>query len=512
MDSELPEEVKRLAESLNAKFITTTGSYVRTVSADGNQVATASGGRSIWIDARPESVTRHVDSSVTVWRITSGELQKRFELDRAGYVHVMAFSPDGSTLAIGGHDKKTRLFDIRSDLPQASHVLAHSAPVKGLCFDSKGETLAVAAGTVQLWDMTCAPPTAGRESPLAEANLDGTEMAFSRDGSTLFYVDGVVVRRWEVARPFREQGGQPSVSSGGVQSLSVIPNTRQLLTAVERDGGSEILTRDFGSLASAPESLVTLTDCRIGDPVVSPDGRRFVFSAYRHPRYALEFWEQSQDGPKQLDVANLETGHPGSFWCTAFSPDGKTLASGHRDGAIRLWDVSGGRLVLRDTVSDVHWGGVGGLDYSPDGEILASVDWGGGVNLWDASGERMHRLDYLGRHDARAYDVRFSPDGGILATGDNNGAIKLWPVGKKPPKATNLTSHTASISSLVFSPDGTKLLSSGSDGRVIVWGVQDACPLREWRFPGPVRDAEFDPTGRQVVTANGNGSIYVWQY
>jgi WD40 repeat protein len=36
-------------------------------------------------------------------------------------------------------------------------------------------------------------------------------------------------------------------------------------------------------------------------------------------------------------------GHTGPVWSVAFSPDGKTLASGSQDGAIKLWDVPGAR-------------------------------------------------------------------------------------------------------------------------------------------------------------------------
>ena len=65
---------------------------------------------------------------------------------------------------------------------------------------------------------------------------------------------------------------------------------------------------------------------------------------------------------------SLPTSLHGAVNSIAFSPDGTTLATGHYDGVIRLWDVGKGALLLEMKTSGV----VESLAYNPDGSLLAT--------------------------------------------------------------------------------------------------------------------------------------------
>src|SRR5262245_28409869 len=95
-------------------------------------------------------------------------------------------------------------------------------------------------------------------------------------------------------------------------------------------------------------------------------------------------------------VATLK-GHKHTITCLAYAPEGKTLASGAKDGVVILWDVAGG--VRRATLTG-HKDMVTAVAFAPDGKTLASAGHDSAIQLWDSAGKR---LRVLRGHDS---DVR----------------------------------------------------------------------------------------------------------
>jgi WD40 repeat protein len=73
--------------------------------------------------------------------------------------------------------------------------------------------------------------------------------------------------------------------------------------------------------------------------------------------------------------------HSGAAWAVAFSPDGRTLATGGDDATIKLWNLAS----LQQTATlRGHTGPVDGLAFSRDGTLLASSSGDGTARLWRA--------------------------------------------------------------------------------------------------------------------------------
>ena len=77
----------------------------------------------------------------------------------------------------------------------------------------------------------------------------------------------------------------------------------------------------------------------------------------------------------------------GGAFAVAFSPVNDTLASGGRDGTVKLWGGPGGSRTL-----GTHDGQVTAVAFSPDGRWLASGSGDKTVRIWDLTGTEPTRV------------------------------------------------------------------------------------------------------------------------
>ena len=239
--------------------------------------------------------------------------------------------------------------------------------------------------------------------------------------------------------------------------------------------------------------------------------------------------EPQPEATRSPDIALMSTlaGHTDSVCSVAFSPDGRTLASGSVDNTIKLWEVATGREV-RTLAGDTK--SVQCVAFSPDGRFL-TTESSGNVKLWEvATGREVRTLNlgdfndpFHGVPDANRlnsqpeeYQVSFalSPDGRSVASSETlDKSIKLWDVATGHEVRTlGVPSGVQFVESLAFSPDGSTLASGSGVGTVKLWKVLTGSEVLSLAgHAGSVRSVAFSPDGRTLASGSSDKTIRLWE-
>jgi WD40 repeat protein len=192
----------------------------------------------------------------------------------------------------------------------------------------------------------------------------------------------------------------------------------------------------------------------------------------------------------------------GGFLCVAFSPDGKTLATGTYDA--KLWDVATGRNTA--TLARPPKPSVTSLAFSPDGKTVALVSNQKTILFWDVATGKSTAVLESESNPGFGY-LAFSPDGKTLAVTDR-GAVKLWTVGSGKETRT----VAAAGMSPTFSPDGKLLAIPGyANKTVTLYDVAGGKNLATLEHPAPVSAAAFSRDGKTLASGDTDKTIKLWR-
>jgi WD40 repeat protein len=406
-----------------------------------------------------------------------------------GWISHMAFSPDGTQLAsVSGfvNDKTVRLWNTATGEELA--VIENDLwPPQSVAFSPDGEVVAfgTADGSINLWQVASGPG----DIEVLESQRGGVySLAYSPDGSILAAgANDGTIRLWEVASGTMQtmlEGHQKMVRDLAFRADG------EMLASASHDGSVRVWQVSTGQEQQVYQSR--------GDVVQgvawSPDGTRLAMGSQDG---SVQIWHVASETEQAFLPSDLA-------YQVRFSPDGTLLASGS-ENHIYLWDVA--THTKTRIISDT--GKIVGLDFSPDGTLLASNGPENTVRLWDVQTGEEEAV--LTGHTAPVAHVTFSPDGTLLASASNDRTVRLWSVATGEEQAV-LEGHRLPVKEVVFSPDGLLLASASSDGGkggvVLLWEVT---PAEGKDVLQGINVVTFNPAGSLLVSGGGDGTVRLWR-
>lgn len=282
------------------------------------------------------STAGHVFGEVCLMDLASRRIERSIPpalaegKSRADVPVVVAFSPDGKTLAVGCEDHRTRLWDIASG--HLTLTLNHGTKLRRVAFSRSGSLIATvgADNTARVWEL----PSGAERAVCASQTGSDQALAFTMDGNALAVAGtdrAFAVTLWDLSTAQRRSRLTDSGSTAARVRAAPV-------AGVYAEGTVAVC-----ALAFSPDDSTLAAGCSDG---------------------VLRLWD-IMSGELRLTLS----GHVAAVGGVAFAPDGRTLASLGDDNVVNLWHLTTGqRFFSLDTEKqELH-----GVAFSHDGRLLVT--------------------------------------------------------------------------------------------------------------------------------------------
>ena len=221
----------------------------------------------------------------------------------------------------------------------------------------------------------------------------------------------------------------------------------------------------------------------------SPNGKYIASGSFDR---AVRIWNANTG----TCIHTLE-GHTESIYSVAWSPDSKHIASGADDITIKVWDATTGSCIHTLTG---HTSSINSVSWSPDGKHIASGSRDYTIRVWDVTTGTC--IQTLFGHNCPVNSVSWSPDSKYIASGADDMTIKVWDT-TTYNCIHNLIGHTERVWSISWSPDGKHIASGSNDKTIKIWDVTTGNCIRTLGGHGfLVYSVAWSPNSKHIASGS----------
>jgi WD40 repeat protein len=235
---------------------------------------------------------------------------------------------------------------------------------------------------------------------------------------------------------------------------------------------------------------------------ISQDGSRLI-SVSSGNDASVKLWKLSNS---TLSFLQTIGGFIGRVLDISISPDSKTIASGHEDTKVRLWDIETSSTIQ---VLGGHEDIVTGVDFSSDGKELVTASSHGVINLWDLENDQIIQTLETKYNDIR--DVLFHPTERIIAWIMNinweNDFLHIWDLNSNQEL---YKFEGSSFDCMSFNSDGS-IIAAGEFGShqdlVRLWDTNTGELMRYFQYPDGILSIAFHPDNQLLAAGLSDSTV-----
>ena len=523
--------LKRLCHSDLFTLRAHTSAFSVAFSHDGQRLATAGSGFE-----DDDGKNRGWRGEVKVWDAQSGQgLLVLPEFSRP--IRSVAFSPDGTQLAIGGDLNVVTLWDSHTGQEltklRGYRDMVFGPPPDRDFSDAAGATTLTSYGRAGIQfhgnDFNTAARTSqsfrmkvgvlGETAGLAYRLRGVASLMFNHDGTRLITCGYGPLKLWDLEKATNLQH---SGDFGLAYSIAFSPDGK--FAAAGRSEGTSQNDVTVWNTSTGKDVLHLPYPGSVSAVAYSPDGTK-IATAYETDRI-VKTWNATDGTP----LATYR-GHTHFVTGVAFQAGSRWLASSSADKTVKFWDTSLLPLPVKVNASEAsvvgdevltirgHNSTLENLTFSPTGDRIASCSSDGFVKVWQAGDQEYTRFTPVAAQMYHAFCVR--PDG-------KQAAVSWSPPGDVANPTAPWLNHTSIFdletsqelqrlpiterkALLEYTPDGQHLITAGQSGALQLWDL--ASGTSSVSFGGSsqlIRSLALSGDGQRLASTDDDQRLHVW--